>query len=459
MKSKIFFLNNLGFQHNILIGTICLLVLFFIESTKLGQRLLNEAYDDYISVSTSKFFNNGIAEDSLKIKLVGFDDQDYLTNNNIFWTSRIKLGEILKKSVENSARMVILDVSIENPVPIVCDSNICVDENEFFLHSLEDSLKKATETGTIIIVPWFDLEEPNITPTKNEYLTKLSKIVTSYENVRLASTDVFTNSDDFKTRNFSFYSKINDLTILSVPVLVTLYQKFNAISLKSVDIKIREIEDFISKNNSFEYEVKDQRNEKIFTITSYNESIFSRYTFNYLPHELIKNSNSYLKNSDPPSYFLNATKFLSLDGHSIFEQILIVGSTWPEMGDIFHSPLGDIPGIYLHANAINTLFDKGSSTEKQKTFTGIAIRISIVFFISSLFSLLQNLKILYIICTFSIYHLAWITPIFLNLGLDWIFYSYHIRTISVVICFYNLINELIKINMKKKSEKLIFKGL
>ncbi|MCU0642844.1 MAG: hypothetical protein MUC94_01090, partial [bacterium] len=95
------------------------------------------------------------------VKLFQFDCETYASRpGKHFWTPRDLLGECIYKAVLGGAKVVIVDISINEQVPVYVYNNKIMNENDELLKYLHMAGKIAKENDASIIFSQIQGEKP-----------------------------------------------------------------------------------------------------------------------------------------------------------------------------------------------------------------------------------------------------------------------------------------------------------
>jgi len=371
LTSKILFIkwsieDKQRFIMNLIWGSVAAFILHFAYLTGIGQQMINTAYDYLVVKDFIRSVVHGKESEPVSdhITIIPFDKTTYTNNRNGgYWTPRELLGKVIIKSLKQDSKVVLVDFFFNKPVPILYNNGNIINENTLFLSMLREAVIIAKKKKAVIIIPWVNHK------LDNDFSTQYSKIINENKNViKLASPLVYKSSIDNKVRHTNFFEHIslNDkkLIVFSMPLLAFIYHSYG---IQKGDKIIKEIE--INIINSKKERKKKQEFEifssiNIYSQTTWQECIPARYKYRIIPRKELK---KFGKCNDPLfDKKIRAESFIQYDDSKpLFNnKIVLIGSTFKDIGDIHSTPLGNMPGIYIIANSLNMLL-KGQQIKQE----------------------------------------------------------------------------------------------
>jgi hypothetical protein len=362
IKSKIYYLkpklwdrhHKIHFSLNILFGIIIALILHFFELTSIGNKILASEMDQIIKKEAviSKVKDSNIVFidiDSETEYLWNTSDVDHSNLNkynlNTLITRRDSLSSLLRKISKFNPRIIVIDMMFKYYSDFMEHDSIFINFiNEF----------KKSNSNTKIIIPYpndiTDLKEHNI-----------YKYLVNSKNIYFASVSVASEFNERTIRYIYTYKNISQNEKLwSVPVLA--YCIMNNININTLTIeKLWENGVKLEDENPFHSEginFLSSRIRYLLTPTVYDNYTGKKTFFgniDYKPDirfsglEIISYQDGGVEPYFPDSYLSN----------KIRNNIVVIGNSTVEKGDIHLTPIGEIPGMYIIGNAIHTIINKG----------------------------------------------------------------------------------------------------
>jgi CHASE2 domain-containing sensor protein len=369
---------RIHFIINITIGIIIAVLMNVLEEKPVGRTILNYLVDELIRDEFKKSSNK--VPDNLIF--IDIDTQvDNKWNNNdptisTLITDRTKLAQLLEVVEKSKPKVIVLDIdfSLRNSQPVLDDSLIA-----FFRNFRTKAI--SNQTSTQIVLPVEIMQDNTI---KLNFMENLFK---SNPNVCTASAFVATEVNDRTIRYVMDYKIANpNDTVWSLPLVAfALYHGLNK-------------ENF--SKESFEKElglkIENGGHEGKFGLNIYASRI--RYRLQP-PDILVRDSNELsdnLNGNNPqkakirysPFEFTGLEKpddFLSQKQKDsiLTGKIVIVGNSSLAKDDFHLTPIGEMAGMYVIGNGINTLFM--GQINDLSIFWIIIIELLIIIFAAYLF--------------------------------------------------------------------------
>ena len=346
---------NNHFIKNICWGLGIVIMLQFADNTGIGQDMINKAHDVLVMKDFKKEVlesndQNAISND---IRMIVFDKETYEHKKypgGKYWTPRKLLGNALIKTIEKGATVVAVDFTLEKPVPATCVNEKCVDENALYLNLLQKAADIARKKNCVIIIP-------KIKPENNatDYTKAYHRLIEGNSDVMISGNPlIYKNSQDKIVRHFNFFqtSKSHDI-VFSVPVLAAIYHWFGKekgdefIQKAKAEIKAKKEISLIQSNYNTMQKIQ------LFYQDSQKECLAARYKFRILPKKVIHEK--FGGGKIPSDLVIQPFIVLNpyFDQKRIKGKIVVIGSDYPDFGDIHQTPFGKIAGVYLIANVMN----------------------------------------------------------------------------------------------------------
>lgn len=410
-KKKIHFFVNIG------VGIAIALFFHFLEHTTRGEDVLNIGFDRIIAMEAEKAARkaeniNESEDDKLseQILFIDIDHNAYKNWGQPLLTPRDELAKIVEAAYKSNAKAVVLDILLE-------DKDCCNLKDEGDLRKVfEDMTNKAVSTKVIF-------------PVRITFDGDIKK-------------NLF---DDLIERNPNFYAAIPNISATSTDRIIRYwrpYEIFIAAKNSRILWNVSVLATVISKGKeeelwNIEHRAAQQVAEGFSIKTGNGKEIFlsSKTT------ELYRNRIRYLlvpKNTMPEHPEGNLREVYTVDEakHVDFkDKIVIIGNSSPDAGDIYPTPVGNMAGMYIIGNAINTIL-LGLQPSHSSVYVNIAIEILVIitaayFFLYLSSFLAQILVSVILILTLGVasYYYFLHTGVFLNFMFAVVGMSFH-KTIS-----------------------------
>jgi hypothetical protein len=389
------------FRGNLIIGFFIVVGLEGVHHTPMGQAILDSAYDILVvedfKHATAKSSLEGKAPISDDIRMVEFDEATYNNSQGQgFWTPRDLLGKCILKTVEQGAKVVVIDFMLKKPVPQRCSNWLGPDENDVFLSLLSSAIVLARRTEAVIIIPWNRLYS-----TDMDYTSRLKGLLDRNGDVvkQCASLGLITNRDGMM-RHFQHFERYNgnnvaDELYFSPAVLAACYLWHG---LAGGDRIMGEAKRRLM-NGEKEYYISGPRHRNMpgFWVSNQDgsgECLGARFLFRIAPREMI--NRVYGGCEDPlMKHNLTVCPAALLETNPAQEKIyrdkvVIIGCTNPKIGDMHLTPLGEMPGVFTVANGLNMLIE-GLQIHDPSTWMRIGCSLMEIVFGALLFMIFHSI--------------------------------------------------------------------
>lgn len=352
-----------AFCRNLICGLITLFILYLISCTGIGQKMLNDTYDFFVSMDFRLSSGSEKSRDAISdsIRIIAFDKESCEESpGQGFWTPRESLGKTIIRAIELGAKVVIVDFALDSPVPLYYKDGAFVEENQRYLSLLRKAVTLAEQKGAVILLPWKERKKEPKGYTAQYY----ELIDTNRHIIRQGSPGIFHNDSDFNVRHLRFYEKDGDRVMVSLPILAAMYQ-WHGIEKGH---KILEATETRLKNASgIVISIPSDGNTpdiRLYPQSSTRECLPARFKFRIAPREVYAEYDCVY---DPLVKIMrNASDFLKSDlSEKMYKgKTVLIGPTYSEIGDTHITPVGKMPGVFVLANGVN-LFLKGEQIREH----------------------------------------------------------------------------------------------
>ena len=330
---------KIHFFINVLIGISITVFFYFIEHTDLGETTINKAFDFIIIREAEKSAeamesltakrNIGISD---QIVFAEIDHETYKKWGNPLITPRDKLAEIVKIAYEGGAKIIALDILLE-------DKDCCNPQSDRELRNiLQDMTYKKSSTKVIF-------------PVRIDYDGKIQRnifkgLIEKNPNFYMAIAQISATADDRIVRYwvpFETFRNGNDDSVLwNMSFLIAMLNE-------GKEREIKEFEKTIKTSGFRNVQHFKLKHNREITISPDKDDIYrNRIRFLLLP----KNT---LSGHMGGNFFDTVYQYKEIKHASVKDKIVIVGNSSPDTGDIHPTPVGNMAGIFLIGNAVNTI--------------------------------------------------------------------------------------------------------
>lgn len=349
------------FYFNCFLGILSIIIFALIKNTTWGQETINSWFDKYISLSVEE-------EVASKITFLDFDNISMRELQRPILTPRDKISDLVKVAYEGGAKVIFIDFkffeSDYSPKSFLAGDEIAIDgqARDKILYDLLQKIRDDKLSDTKILLPistYADLSE-----TKNIFTDLIDdkKIFGVTPNFSINA------EGDVNVRFWLPYLKIKSLNtdeeklLWSLPILTLILTQGDISELRSLDKNI--LSD--STDNYAEYSLMVNRQgveEKfIFSKERYKNGGVIRDTrsnqHNRIKYTLIPSPlyPTPLVGNIPPKQIAhwreNGIDNKRLDCK---DKVVIIGRADDDCNDFHMTPVGNMPGMYVHGNSLQTI--------------------------------------------------------------------------------------------------------
>lgn len=411
-KKKIHFFVNIG------VGIIIALFFHFLEHTKGGEDILNTAFDRIIAMEAEKAAKKAESlnesKDKKKSEQILFVDIDHDTYKN--WgkpllTPRDELAKIIETAYTSNAKAIVLDILFE-------DKDCCNLKSDRNLRKvLQDMTNKEATTKVIFPV--------RITYDGDIKKNLFDDLIEKNPNFYTAVPNIYATATDRIIRYWMPYEKSKNTNRNYVLWNVSLL----AAVLANEKIKeLKDIENKISTQQFAEgFSIKTNNGKHVYLSAKKDDLYRNRIRFLLVPRNTMTD---HWEGNLREVYTVDQSKHVSFK-----DKIVIIGNSSPDAGDIYSTPIGNMAGMYIIGNAVNTIL-LGLQPSHSSVYVNIAIEVLVIILAAYFFlyfaSLLAQILVSFIlILTLGVisYYYFLHTGIFLNFMFAVVGMSFH-KTIS-----------------------------
>ena len=338
---------KIRFFINIAIGCLIAIALHYTERTDRGENAINYGLDLFIRHEAGKAFNEKYQNE--QILFIDIDHKTYRKWQRPLLTPRDEVAKIIEHAYNGRAKVVVLDILLE-------DKDCCYPDRDEKLKNILEQLVEDKSSMKIIFATRVD-NDGKI--RRNIYDNLIDENPDFYRGIPAISA----TSTDLKNRYWVSFktAKVNnkDYTVLwGIPLLT-------AALAEGKTNKLQEIENEIRKRLRSNYLVdtrtfKIMINQKDIFLSSKREDLYSqRIHFLIIPSGTVFTDDNLFENQlvvkdlKLPQGEKNRSKFYE----PFKDKIVVVGNSSPDAGDIHLTPLGNMPGMYIIGNSINTIIN------------------------------------------------------------------------------------------------------
>lgn len=363
-KKKIHFFVNLG------VGFFIAVLCHLMQTTNLGERIINSVGDLYTRREAKEALETPGIMGKAKIVFVDIDHQKYVDWGEPDITPRDKLAEMVKKCYDAGAKVILLDFFFEKEdrTPANDEKLINVLKD---IREKERSKRNGNKEGSEQNNPFSgiifckrigfkkDLKENIFYDFFHKKNREDQKDNIFFQAVPSVSSNIY----DDVVRYWNSYKKYKDkkgntAVIWGVPFLAYMLYNKQAQWMGYFEGKIlaKNQVDIDHQIEEFEFDGND------YILSNYDSHpYFQRIRFQMIPGIEKVDDLKKFRPEDEGNVYLIRVKYgnnFEYIGDAFFKnKIVVIGNSSPDIDDMHRTPLGDMPGMYVLGNAINTILN------------------------------------------------------------------------------------------------------
>ncbi len=421
---------RIHFFINIIIGIVIALSMHYLEHTSLGESIIDKLFDHFIRAEAKEAVQEKQKIKTSPILFVDIDHETYQDWGEPLITPRDKLASILETAYQGMAKVIILDILLE-------DKSSDKDADQKLRSVLENILHDNKNNITKIIFPQrigvqCDLKKNQYSDLFEEGINYNNNIRKFYRVVPRVSA---THRDDI-VRYWNLYSTYVDNNgskkiLWGIPILTVLLAIDGNINVL-FDLEKEILSSNQNRFKSFKSTIT-LRNGKTIKVTDDKHFIYlQRIRYSLIPSQF-RNQDQTITDLSKGNLFQINIKFDQLPYYKDFikKKIIIIGNSSPDVGDIHQTPVGEMAGIYILGNAINTILTKKQPTPPPR-WINLLFEIIVIILAAYAFLYLSSLLAQVLVSLIILVGLGYIgylyflnTGVFLNFGFAIVGMSIH----------------------------------
>lgn len=372
---------RIQFFMNITVGFLAIIVMHGLETTQWGERVLNSTFDRFIRMDANKAVNENADINTILLVDLQYNEQntEKVKQNKqkiSYLSPRDKIARALEMSFKGGANVVVLDFLFE-------ETDCCDPQRDAQLRMVLSENKSQTK---VIFPARISHNRRLINPIFNDEIN-------NNPNYFRAIPTVYASRSDSIVRYWKIFQGYENehkqkKILWSIPVLATALYVGKIEELKKLEQKI------VSQNKSFnisigeicwtQKEVQEQKEKlvkKRMLLPIDDEDFYQqRIRFFLIPKDCIS---EHLEGN------ILLPRFKDLTPEFFKNKIVIIGNSDPNVGDFHPTPVGDMPGMYIHGNIVYTL-SHGLQPRRAPWWVSILINMFILLLGAYLFHYLDS---------------------------------------------------------------------
>jgi len=340
------------FLVNMCAGLVVLILMHFAASTKWAEGIINSAFDEFIQKDAQKAAAKEEFADTGDIFLVDLGNiKPQKPGEEVSDISpRDTIAKIIKMAINGNAKIIVLDIILEKE-----------DKKKQELQKVLEAFPTDNDFHTKIIFAQRVGKDGNL--KRNLFDT----LIDNNPNFYRAIPTLYVTKKDRVIRYWKAYDLYGKRKIIwSIPVLTVILDNGRMADLKEYENQL------LQKGTGIDNLVIDLDNNKTFVLPAGDNDLYRRrIRFSLIPVDCVDGS---------PAGNLPYSTMGSLNPRRFENKIVLIGSSDPEKGDIHPTPVGDMPGMYIHGNAVHILL-QGLQPAPAPWWIAVVLDIVVIIFV------------------------------------------------------------------------------
>ena len=376
------------------------LFFLFTRNTPIQQDAINWCFDKYINLSVGDDSEtNQIANDLI---FLDFNNQSLKELDRPYSIPRNKIADLVNVAYEGGAKLIIIDFTFNEldytPEKLIAGDNVALDggARDKILYNSLKNIRDNPSTATKVLLPYITYEDK--TEMKNIFsdLVDNKKIYSVTPNL---TEDLTNNYSRFWLPYYKTYKADTDeknllwsIPVMTITLNIGIVNDLNELGNKILNDSDENFDSYALKvnrngtNKEFLIYEEQSKDTRLFRDSRANQ--YNRIKYTLIPPD--------------PSTMLGGNILPKNIGHwhkngvdntaiNFKDKIVIIGRADADCGDWHLTPVGSMPGMYVHGNAIATVL---SSTQPHlcSILKYLVIEILLVVIASYVFLNMEGLK-------------------------------------------------------------------
>jgi CHASE2 domain-containing sensor protein len=359
---------RIHFLINIIIGIFIAGVLYGVEATDWGEKIINNLFDPVITkeaTGAARLAEQVSAEISPhisnRIVFIDIDHETYKRWGRPLLTPRKEIARIIEDAYRKGAGIIVLDILLEKP-------DCCNPDGDIRLRSvLQEMADKKSPTKVLFA--------SRIGNDRNFKKNLFDDLIDKTPNFFRASVNVSASPTDRMVRYWVPFEEINSTTgssaLWNISFLAAVLSEDKLAELS----KLSGLIESGQFQKSFHLRLG---NNKEIELTPDKEDLY-RYRIRYFL--IPKNT---MSNHEGGNLFNSAFTIDEADNIFFKDKIVIIGNSSPDAYDMHPTPIGNMAGMYIIGNALNTIL-LGNQPSEAHLIVRILMEIAVIILAAYLF--------------------------------------------------------------------------
>lgn len=345
---------------NTVIALVVAAVTLLVEETRFGQIKMDEAFDQLVRHEVEAAARDEAwSKQSLRWSVLALTPDTYdQAPGGPAWTPRRWLVDAMRQAVRGGAKVVFVDFSLPFDVPPYQMAGGTVDEQTEWAAGLAEVVTEASARQVALLFP--DLPEPRL---PSAFVSTVRAAAAQHRHVRLGSAGFLEDPRDGVVRRIRTYDRDAKGKVRpSLVIQAVLLQAYGLEKgLRQIDAVAQRLSDAVSLRAGFDWPVPGLERPPHFASNEPDEECVSARLRLRLVNEAVleqfHGASSIETRGDGlvTMYDPGVSPTQAELEHRFEGRVVLVGSTDPRIGDMHRTSVGALPGIYVHANSVDTL--------------------------------------------------------------------------------------------------------
>jgi hypothetical protein len=342
---------------NLAIGLAIVILLHYLQHLRWGERTLDNVFDLFIRSESRKAVRVQNDIQNAPLVFVDIDHETYKQWGEPLITPRDKLARVLQILHQGEARVVVLDILLEGPD--------CLPDNDRRLLEVLRDIQTDPKGTTKIVVPQRIGVEGDLKKSLFDGLLKEERLPgdSGAQNIYSATPTLSATGSDNIVRYWNLFEDYRGEggrreIIWGYPIVAVL------LAVEGDLKKLAPFEETLrahDRPHDGKYERLELANGKVIKLPFDRAHLYlQRLRFLLVPARSIKDAYAAESEGSEGNLFQTVIGFNELEYYqgSFKDKIVIVGNSSPDVGDIQRTPVGEMPGMYVIGNSIQTILVK-----------------------------------------------------------------------------------------------------
>jgi CHASE2 domain-containing sensor protein len=352
---------------NIGAGLLIILIMHGLESTQWGEGALNNAFDLFIRIDAKRAVKTNADMGDIFLVDIGHDINEgkntSKSQNNSqkisYLSPRDTIANILQMAFDGGAKIIVPDIFFE-------EHDCCDPKKDDALRTVLS--KNKTQTKVV-----FPVNIQNKAPKALIFDHEIDQNPNYFRAIPV----FYASQSDCIGRYWKVFQEYgNNKICWSIPVLTLAFHTCKMEELKK-------LENMIGQGKGtcvYALEMKGGKNKKFLLPIGYDDIYLQRIRYLLIPKDCI---------TTHPEGNIRLPTIENLTPERFKDKIVIIGNSDPNVEDSYFTPVGNMPGMFIHGNSLYTLL-QGLQPRRASLWVSLLINIFIIILAAFLFHYLHS---------------------------------------------------------------------